>query len=120
MIGDDATVAARAPATYLGVGYTLLGGLLISIAVMIAGLGLTAAQGHSAVHVLPLDRVLTRLFRGDGPALLDTGILLLFAAPLAAVIVAIGGFVLERDVVSALTTTLLMVLLIIGFVVALH
>ena len=72
-------------------GYTLLGGLLVSITVMLAGLAYGALRGTTASgHVLPLDTVLPHLRNGDPSALLDLGILLLFATPFVAVLVALN------------------------------
>lgn len=105
---------------YASVGYTLLGGLLTSIAVMIVGLLLSVASGGSVKHVLPLDGVASRLAHGDHRAILDIGILLLFATPLAGVLVALIGFLRLRDYVFASTTALLLVMLVIAFAVALH
>jgi uncharacterized membrane protein len=57
---------------------------------------------------------------GPAAAILDLGILLLFATPLAGILAAAAGFALERDWVFTGTTTLLLVMLAIAFIVALH
>jgi|SRR5947209_6586379 len=120
---------------YRRVGYTLLIGLLISIAVMIAGLlAIPITGGHACV--LPLARVLSHLGHGGGScsaggeqlgnqggtaaAILDLGILLLFATPLAGVIAAAIGFALERDWVFTGTAVLLLAMLLVSFAIALH
>jgi uncharacterized membrane protein len=70
--------------------------------------------------VVPLDRVLPDLIKGSRPALLDTGILVLFATPLLGVVVAFVHFVRLRDMAFSLITALLLLVLIAGFLVALH
>ena len=106
---------------YRHVGYTLLYGLLISIAVMLAGLAYGALRGRGASgHVLSLDEVLPHLRDGDPSALLDLGILLLFATPLAAVLVALIEFLRNGDRTFGFITFVLVILLCIGFFVALH
>jgi uncharacterized membrane protein len=106
---------------YRHVGYTLLYGLLVSIAVMLAGMAYGALRGKAASgHVLALDAVLPHLRDGDPSALLDLGILLLFATPLAAVLVALFEFVRIGDRTLGLITFVLVILLGVGFFVALH
>lgn len=102
------------------VGRTLLGGLLLSIAVMVLGLILAAVSGHSASHVLPLDQIPRQLGRGNGAAVLDLGILVLFATPPVGVLVAMSGFLRHHEYSFVLVTALVIVILIIGFLVALH
>ena len=107
--------------TYGRVGFCLLYGLLFSIAVMLAGLLYGALQGRSASsHVLPLDKIPARLGSLDPSALLDLGILLLFATPLAGVVVAFEEFLRLRDLAFALITLVLLILLLAGFIVAFH
>lgn len=122
-------------ALYTRVGFTLLIGLLISIAVMVIGL-LAVAITNGESCVLPLDQVLPHLTHGGGKcsaggavtkrpggtaaAILDLGILLLFATPLVGVIVAAIGFARERDWVFTGTTVLLLAMLVVSFAVALH
>ncbi|MBV9282378.1 MAG: DUF1634 domain-containing protein [Chloroflexi bacterium] len=101
------------------VGITLLAGLLLSIAVMVLGLLLSAARGGSS-HVLPLDQLLPHLARGDSAAVLDAGIILLFAAPLAGVVVALVGFARQRDTTFIVLSAALLVVLAAGFAVALR
>ncbi|MGH2449406.1 MAG: DUF1634 domain-containing protein [Chloroflexota bacterium] len=103
----------------LAVGRTLLGGLLLSVAMMVIGLIVTAEQGVDVRHVLPLDRVPADLFAGQGRAVLDLGILLLFASPLAGVLIALGSFLRYRVSSFAMITSVLVVILIAGFAVAL-
>lgn len=106
---------------YSAVGFVLLGGLLVSIAVMMLGLVIAAIdRTASTAQVLPLDQVLPRLGRGDPAAILDSGILLLFATPLVGVLVALIAFLHRRDAVFSWVTALLLVMLVIAFGVALH
>jgi uncharacterized membrane protein len=107
--------------TDAAIGAVLLAGLLLSIAVMVLGLVLTAARGKvSASQVLPLDQVLPHLRSGDPAAVLDLGILLLFATPLAGVVVALFEFLRRRDGPFSVITLLLLLILAIGFAVALR
>jgi uncharacterized membrane protein len=105
---------------YQPIGRTLLIGLVVSIAVMAVGLVVAAARGTTTSHVLPLDRVLPQLAKGTPAAILDAGILLLFATPLFGVLVALGAFVRQRDLPFAGITALLLVMLALAFAVALH
>lgn len=107
--------------TYRVVGYTLLGGLWISIAVMCLGLAVAAIQGRNeATQVLPLDQELAKLTAGSPAAVLDLGILLLFATPFAGVLVALFEFIRQRDRPFIAITAALIAILAIGFGVALH
>ncbi len=116
----DAVTLADAGAR-LEIGRTLFFGLIASVAVMGVGSVLVALTGQPiSTHVIPLGKVASELFHGSKPALLDSGILLLFATPVAGVIVAFAHFVRIRDVAfSAISGALLLVLLA-GFLVALH
>jgi uncharacterized membrane protein len=105
----------------LHISRTLFGGLLASIVVMLLGLLLVALEGRNAAsHVVPLDRVLPDLARGSRPAVLDFGILLLFATPLLGVVVAFAGFLREGDREFSLLTAALLIVLAAGFAVALR
>jgi uncharacterized membrane protein len=115
------TSAMRDQKAYARVGGTLLSGLLVSIAVMTAGLVASALRGSNGTStVLPLDRVVPHLLDGEPKAILDVGILLLFATPLVAVLVAFGEFVAQRDIAFVLVTGLLLCMLVVAFAVALH
>ena len=102
------------------IGVVLFAGLVTAIAVMAAGLILAAAQGHDVSHVLPLDRMPAHLLGGDGRAVTDAGILLLFATPLAGVVAALLTFVAERESRFIAVTVALLILLIAGFGIALR
>lgn len=105
----------------VGISRTLFFGLLASIAVMILGLILVSSGGSdAATHVVALDRVIPDVLRGNGSAVLDSGILMLFATPLVGVVVALAQFVRQREVAFSLITTLLLLVLVAGFAVALH
>lgn len=106
--------------TYARVGWTLLIGLLLSIAVMVVGLALTAARGADASRVVPLHRELSGLTHGDAPAVLDLGILLLFATPVAGVAVAFVRMLHERDRAFAAVSGCLLILLFIAFGIAIR
>jgi uncharacterized membrane protein len=105
----------------IGISRTLFLGLLASIAIMILGLILVLAEGkNAATHVVSLDRILPDLVHGSRSAVLDFGILVLFATPLLGVIVAFVQFVRRGDRAFGLITGLLLVVLAAGFLVALH
>jgi uncharacterized membrane protein len=74
----------------------------------------------AATRVVPLDRLLPDLVGGSRPALLDAGILMLFATPLLGVLVAFVLFIRRRDPAFSLITALLLLVLGAGFLVALH
>jgi len=100
---------------------TLFVGLVASIAIMVAGLVLAAAHGHNAVqHVLPLADVPSHLAQGDPASVLDLGILLLFATPLAGVLVAAAQFAQERDRQFLAISLMLLCVLCVGFIVGLR
>ncbi|MDQ2742059.1 MAG: DUF1634 domain-containing protein [Chloroflexota bacterium] len=106
---------------YRAVASTMLGGLLGSIAVMVIGLILATLHGKNAIsHVLPLDQVIPSLFHGKPEAVLDLGILLLFATPLVGVVVAWVQFIRQEDRAFTVLTAVLLLLLAIGFAVALR
>lgn len=106
---------------YSHVGYTLLVGLLVSIAVMVVGLIAVALAGSGgSAHVYPLDEVIPNLLKGKAPAILDTGILLLFATPLVGVLVALIEWIRQEDRAFILVTGGLVILLALSIVIALH
>lgn len=116
----DAVAQVDHPAS-VGISQTLFFGLLTSIAIMLVGLILVAPEGtNAATHVVALDRVLPDLVSGSRSAVLDTGILVLFATPLLGVLVAFAQFVRQRDKTFSLITGLLLLVLGAGFLVALH
>jgi uncharacterized membrane protein len=103
------------------VGWTLLAGLVLSVATMALGLILGAIQRDTGARsVLPLDRVFSNLGEGKASAVLDLGILLLFATPVAGVLMALGQFLRQRDLPFVLVATLLLLMLVAGFAVALR
>jgi len=88
---------------------------------MVAGLLLVAARGESnPTSVLPLDQEWSQLMKGSSGAVLDLGILLLFATPVTGVLVALLQFWLERDRAFALVSGVLIVLLCGAFAIALR
>lgn len=103
------------------IGRALFAGLLLSIAVMLLGLALVAVQGKNpTTHVVALDKIVPDLVHGSSAALLDAGILILFATPLLGVIVALVQFLRHGEQIFALITALLLLVLGAGFAVALH
>jgi uncharacterized membrane protein len=107
--------------TYARVGNTLRVGLWASIAVMVLGMLLTALAGKSQPReVLPLNHLVSAIGAGNPRALLDVGILLLFATPLAGVLTALAQFVTSRDRAFTIIGVALLVILVAGFLIALH
>ena len=103
------------------VGWTLFGGVLLSMAVMVLGLALVGVEGEQVSgHVLPLDRVVPDVLRGKPSAILDLGILLLFATPLVGVLVAAAEYIRLRNAVFVLISLALLIVLVGGFAVALR
>jgi uncharacterized membrane protein len=98
----------------------LLVGLLGSTACMVAGIALGVITGQGARHVVPLDQVLPSLMHGQVQTLLDVGILLLFATPLAGVVTALVLLARARDTFFASVAALLLIVLASGFAVALR
>jgi uncharacterized membrane protein len=117
----ESSHSARDTETYARIGWTLLGGLLLAIAVMAIGLLLVAIRGEGNISsVLPLDRELLELSRGTSKAVLGLGILVLFATPVAGVLVALVQFWQERDRAFTLVSAGLVVLLLAAFAIALR
>jgi uncharacterized membrane protein len=71
-------------------------------------------------HVLPIDQILPNLGKVRPSAVLDLGILLLFATPVAGVVVALTEFMRSRDIPFMLITALLLIVLAGGFALALR
>ena len=112
--GDDTAAS-------VGISRTLFFGLLLSIGIMVVGVVLATAQGGTAAtSVVGLDRILSELARGSRSALLDAGILVLFATPLVGVGVALVEFIRQGDRAFSLIAGLLLLVLSAGFLVALH
>lgn len=103
------------------VGWTLLGGLLLSIGVMLVGLiwsGLTSQSQTS--HVLPLDEIGDHLRNGDPAAILALGILILFATPVVGVAAACVAFIRVRDTPFIAISIGVIGILAVGFALALR
>jgi uncharacterized membrane protein len=103
------------------VGQALLLSLLLTLVVMVAGLLVLVVKGKNATtRVIPLDHLYQQLVGGNPSAILDVGIVLLFAAPLIGVLVACLGFVHQRDARFAFVTAGLIIILLASFAVALR
>jgi uncharacterized membrane protein len=110
----------RERAGYAHIAWVLLSGLLLSILVMVAGLIAEAVSGQPATTVLPLNQEPAHLVEGNPDAMLDLGILLLFATPIAGVVTAFVEFWAQRDRAFILVTGGLLVMFVIAFAIALH
>jgi uncharacterized membrane protein len=81
-----------------GVHRVLLGGVVVSAALLIAGLTITLATGRESVaHHDSLLAVASAAARLDGPALTVLGLLALMVTPILRVIVLAIGWSLARD-----------------------
>jgi uncharacterized membrane protein len=98
---------------------SLLGGLLISAALLVLGatLVLMAHQSRSETRPLQVAVLFSRAVSGDGVAILDVGILILMLTPVLRVIVLAVGWLIDRQwrfaivaliVFALLTTSLLL------------
>lgn len=116
-ITDD---SARESAGLVSISRVLLAGLLLSSSVMVVGLIAAAVSGRAADTVLPLDQVLRGIARGNANAILDLGILLLFATPLAGIVSAFAVFWGLRDRAFVLIAGTLLLMFIVVFAIALH
>jgi uncharacterized membrane protein len=87
---------------------------------MVIGLLLTASRGGSTSTLLPLDRIVAHLVKGESAAVLDAGILLLFATPLFGVLAALASFAIRREQRFVMVCVVLLGLLLAGFAVALR
>jgi uncharacterized membrane protein len=94
----------------------LVGGMVLSVTVMLIGLGLFALSptGHAEVD-LALPDIAAGILRGDPIAVIDLGIVLLIATPLTRVLTALAVFLVDREVRFVLVS--LLVLAIIAFAI---
>lgn len=114
-------VALEDRLTYARVGYTLLGGLWLSVIVMVVGFLLATGKGTGQIdHVTPLADVISGVVAGKPESILSLGILLLFATPFVGVLVALFEFIRRRDTPFIWIAGVLIIILIIGFAVALR
>ncbi len=105
------------------IGQVLRAGTLLSCAVTVIGIGLYLAKHASATpdyrvfhaahgKLIDLPNLLPSAFHGNPIAVIQLGILLLIATPVARVAFLIGAFALERDrlyvAVSALVLSILL------------
>lgn len=90
----------------------LILGLVLSTAVLLAGLALSAVSGGSVPsQVLSFKQILAGLRDGSPSSLLNLGLLMLIATPVLAVMGALVHFVAKRDwrfVVAALLVLLVL------------
>jgi uncharacterized membrane protein len=100
------------PRSYPGLAYLLLGGVVLSLALMCTGYGLLAARkqlGHDAW--LPLSAIVPRTMSGDPRGILDLGVLVLLATPTLRVMASIVLFAAAGQTRRALVESGVLVLL---------
>ena len=105
------------------ISHVLRGGVLLSAAIILAGVVLLylrafAAEGSEAVSAFPhtLPSVEQGLAHGDPLAIIVLGLLVLLATPVVRVAVSIVAFLLERDWRYVIITSLVLLILLLSFV----
>ena len=115
----------------LHIGWVLLGGVVISMATVLAGLLLTFAQhpeflrsaadfqrlaGPGAAFPHTLAQVFQGVAAGSGQAITVLGLSLLVATPILRVAISMAGFAAERDYTYTAFTAVVLIVLVISFV----
>jgi uncharacterized membrane protein len=105
----------------------LRGGVLLSIAIVVAGLAFTFIHhpqyvtsktelgqltSPTAVYPHTIRDVIAQTATGHGQAIVMLGLLLLIATPIGRVAFSVGGFVIERDRVYVAITAVVLALLV--------
>ncbi len=104
------------------IGNLLRSGVLLAAAIVIAGGGLYLAQHHrdhvnyhtfvtGPENIRSVPAIATSAARLNSEALMQFGLLLLIATPVARVIMAIVGFALERDKLYVVVSVIVLVVL---------
>ena len=115
----------------LHISWVLLGGVVISMATVLAGLLLTFAQhpeflrsaadfqrlaGPGAAFPHTLAQVFQGVAAGSGQAITVLGLSLLVATPILRVAISMAGFAAERDYTYTAFTAVVLIVLVISFV----
>jgi uncharacterized membrane protein len=95
----------------------LLGGLMLSGALIAMGLVLAAASGDLAERVVPLRALGPALMAAEPAAFISLGVLVLIATPLLRVVAAMVGFGREGDLRFAGLTALVLAIVLSGLVI---
>jgi uncharacterized membrane protein len=72
-------------------------GVVVSAALMLAGVAMAGVKGRLRAHPVRISHLLTRLHGGHPSAYMALGILLLLATPIARVLLLVAGFSYARD-----------------------
>jgi uncharacterized membrane protein len=102
------------------IGIVLQGGVVVSAAIIVAGVLLALLKSDPAssqLHSFPqsVDQIWASLLELQPQAIITLGILLLIATPVLRVAISILAFWLERDMKFVLITCTVLLILIIGF-----
>jgi uncharacterized membrane protein len=94
---------------------TLLGGLVASAVLLVAGTIAMLVQGNATADPLqPLGDLLRRAMHLNGPALTTLGLLVLMITPILRVVVLLAGWAMQRDWVFASVAVTVLILLIVS------
>jgi len=95
----------------------LLIGMMLSLLTMTTGLLLAFGRGDRAFHRLPIKSLLPAVLELNSNAVMDLGILLLIATPVAGVVIAIIGALVKRNK-DAVVGFLVLAILAVSFALA--
>jgi uncharacterized membrane protein len=109
------------------IGTLLRGGVLLAVLVALPGGVLYvmgeegSATGYGTFHSEPVDLrqvsgIVADAFRLHSPAIIQLGILLLIATPIARVLFSLVAFALQRDMIYVVVTVLVLAVLVYGVV----
>jgi len=124
---DPATRDSRDERIELVIGRLLQVGVLASaIVVVVGGIMLLAQYGHLAANfrnfrsedaaLRSVAGVVRAALTGDSRAIVQLGLVLLIATPVARVALTLGAFVIQRDRLYILTTSIVLALLLYGLI----
>jgi len=103
-----------------------LGVLLAALVVLIGGALLLAHYGHLPANfhefaaadgaLRSIGGILSAVMRGDSRAIVQLGLVLLILTPVARVALTLGAFIIQRDRLYILTTSIVLALLLYGLI----
>ncbi|MDI3297957.1 MAG: DUF1634 domain-containing protein [Bacillota bacterium] len=115
--GDATPAAAAGFDLELLISRVLRGGVLLSAAIMFAGLVLLFLHPAGRSYARPggFEQVFLELGRGDPLAVIDLGILVLVLTPIARVLLSVFVFLRERDLTYTAVTLFVLLVLVASF-----
>ena len=103
-----------------------LGVLLAAVVVLIGGVALLVHSGSDvaafqtfrgeSATLRSVTGIIASAFHGDSRGIVQLGLLLLIATPVARVALTLGAFVIQRDRLYVVTTSIVLVLLLYGLI----